>query len=290
MSPEIDLERLYADQSVYACSEQTGEKRTGVLPTVLGVAPDHTLAAMIPWHPGGLALDEPSNSSNHSNGTVAAHKAPPPPRTSPTASAARYNIILREEELTAAALRAKGVWGYGKLSFWMQERFSRESCSKIDAALGSVRPKFLEITRSLSEKQLLQMERQMHDVVRHYKQSVFDYVPFPMLLVNRTGEIYGGNEHASQLLQIPIGRFSDGQLFHFQLVKEQDIVRVIDVSAPFWHASHHELTTAPSCSADVCGKVPRAHLGPLAQLEPVAAAHHGDRPLAPARRPSGYGS
>jgi len=112
----------------------------------------------------------------------------------------------------------------------MHNHFSRESCASIDRALGKIRPKFLQISKSLTEKQLLDIEEDIQVTITHYKEHVFEYIPFGMLLLRRTGEIYGANESACRLLQLPKRLFSGGQLFHFQLVKEVDIVRVIDVS------------------------------------------------------------
>ncbi|KDN47964.1 hypothetical protein K437DRAFT_293986 [Tilletiaria anomala UBC 951] len=231
-----ELERLLeGGNKVFDLKDTFADKPTGLLSASLGVSEENTLATMIPWR------HTPAQQSNAAATVITRRDAqneslvtsrPSSENGSDSPERGTGNIFLREEELTAAALRGipsyNYTWGYAKLAHWMNTRFSRESCANIDRALGMVRLKFLQISRQLSQKQLLDIEEEIYSSIEHYKTHVFEQVPFAMLLLRRTGEIYGANSKASTWLQLPKSLFSNGQLFHFQLVKEQDIVTVTD--------------------------------------------------------------
>ena len=113
---------------------------------------------------------------------------------------------------------------------WIQTRYTREHCQAVDRSLSQIRPKFLAISRSLPESELLGVEESFIRLVHHYQANVLECVPLPMLVTRRTGEIYGGNEHLCKTLQLPRNLLEGGQISHFQLTSEEDSVALWDVS------------------------------------------------------------
>ncbi|PWY98960.1 hypothetical protein BCV70DRAFT_121574 [Testicularia cyperi] len=142
----------------------------------------------------------------------------------------RPKHLLHEEIATSAELRGvqrySYTYGYAKLARWMQTRFSRESRESVDRTLGMIRPKFQAISRSLPEPELIEIEESFTRLIHHYQANVLEFVPVPMILTRRTGEIYAANDHASKLMQLPKSLFEGGQISHFQTVTEQDTVEL----------------------------------------------------------------
>ncbi|KAN0065478.1 hypothetical protein ACQY0O_001314 [Thecaphora frezii] len=147
----------------------------------------------------------------------------------------RPKHILQEEHATTAELRGvksySYTYGYAKLARWMQTRFSRESCEAVDRCLAQIRPKFLAISRSLSERELLGVEEAFVRLVHHYQANVLDFVPLPTFVTRRTGEIYAANEHAARFFQLPRSLFEGGQISHFQTAPEDETVKLWQIYA-----------------------------------------------------------
>lgn len=177
-----------------------------------------TFGALTAHHPNqvvGCSLPTPSHIFN---GTQHAHN----------------NSLLREEEATLANLNGlqpySYTYGYAKLARWMQTRWSRESCEAVDRALNIIRPRFLTISRGLTDSQLLNVEESFVRLLKHYQTHVLDLVPIPMFVTRRTGEVYAANDHMARLLQLPRSMFEGGQISHFQTTNEESTVRLWQVS------------------------------------------------------------
>ncbi len=112
----------------------------------------------------------------------------------------------------------------------MNTRYSRDTCNRIDRALGQTRAKFLSISKEMSDEELLDVEERINATIKHYKDHVLEYVPFGLFLLRRTGEIFGANELVCKMVQLPQRLFQGGQLFYFQLISEVDVLAMVEVS------------------------------------------------------------
>jgi hypothetical protein len=105
---------LEGGDKVFELSDAFGDKPTGMLSASLGGSTGSTLAAMIPWKPTTSAKDNVSSSASSSSDEA---------RGAETIQ----NPFLREEALTAAALRGitsyNYTWGYAKLAVVSETAF-----------------------------------------------------------------------------------------------------------------------------------------------------------------------
>ncbi|SOV07828.1 related to RDS2 - Regulator of drug sensitivity [Ustilago sp. UG-2017a] len=143
----------------------------------------------------------------------------------------RPKHLLQEEAATATELRGgpptySYTYGYAKLARWMYTRFSRENCEQVDRSLSMIRPKLMALSRSLPEAELIGVEDKFYQLLAHYQANVLEMIPIPMIVARRTGEIYAANSHACRLMQLPESIFEGGQICHYQLVTEQDCVKM----------------------------------------------------------------
>ncbi|KAJ1025882.1 hypothetical protein NDA16_002508 [Ustilago loliicola] len=143
----------------------------------------------------------------------------------------RPKHLLQEEMATASELRGgpptySYTYGYAKLARWMHTRFSRANCEQVDRSLSIIRPKLMALSRSLPEAELIGVEDSFYSLLAHYQANVLEMIPVPMIVARRTGEIYAANSHACRLMQLPESIFEGGQICHYQLVTEQDCVKM----------------------------------------------------------------
>lgn len=143
----------------------------------------------------------------------------------------RPKHLLQEEMATASELRGgprtySYTYGYAKLARWMHTRFSRANCEQVDRSLSIIRPKLMALSRSLPEAELIGVEDSFYQLLEHYQANVLEMIPVPMIVARRTGEIYAANSHACRLMQLPESIFEGGQICHYQLVTEQDCVKM----------------------------------------------------------------
>ncbi|EPQ30711.1 uncharacterized protein PFL1_01612 [Pseudozyma flocculosa PF-1] len=230
------MKLLEAGPSAVDLNDAFGDKPTSLLnyPAMIGMPVGESLmmpsAANSPSPVAGgnqgESYDERSrDSSYHVGSTSSLVRSHPSSEMFP-----RPKHLLQEEHATTAELRGlksySYTYGYAKLARWMQTRYSRESCEAVDQCLGQIRPKFLAISRSLPERELLGVEEAFIRLVHHYQANVLEFVPMPTIVSRRTGEVYAANEHAARLLQLPKGLFEGGQISHFQLVPEDEAVKL----------------------------------------------------------------
>lgn len=148
----------------------------------------------------------------------------------------RPRHILQEEAATAVELRGglpsySYTYGYAKLARWMHTRFTRASCEAVDRSTRIIRSRLMAISRSLSEAELIAVEDSFYDMLDYYRTHVLEPIMVPMVIVRRTGEIYAANSAMCALTQLPPSIFEGGQISVFQLVCEQDNVRLGDYYA-----------------------------------------------------------
>ncbi|SNX86426.1 related to RDS2 - Regulator of drug sensitivity [Melanopsichium pennsylvanicum] len=144
---------------------------------------------------------------------------------------ARPKHLLQEEMATTSELRGgprsySYTYGYAKLARWMHTRFSRASCEEVDRSLSIVRPKFMALSRSLAEEELISVEDNFYQLLAFYQANVLETIPVPIIITRRTGEIYAANSHACKLFNLPESLFEGGQICHYQLVTEHDCVKM----------------------------------------------------------------
>jgi len=145
----------------------------------------------------------------------------------------RPKHILQEEAATAVELRGgpptySYTYGYAKMARWMHTRFTRASCEAMDRSTRIIRSRLMAISRSLSEAELIAVEDSFYDMLDYYRTHVLEPVMVPMVVARRTGEIYAANSAMCALTQLPPSIFEGGQISIFQLICEQDNVRLCD--------------------------------------------------------------
>ncbi|KAA8905372.1 hypothetical protein FN846DRAFT_779075 [Sphaerosporella brunnea] len=115
------------------------------------------------------------------------------------------------------------VKGYARLSQYMEKNMKPSSRKTILSKLDEFRPKFRERTQSLTDFDLVQVEKWFEKSLLECDR-VFASMAVPACLWRRTGEIFRGNKEFAELINVPIEHMRDGKLAIYELIVEDSAV------------------------------------------------------------------
>ncbi|KAI9598954.1 hypothetical protein BDF19DRAFT_429629 [Syncephalis fuscata] len=115
------------------------------------------------------------------------------------------------------------VNGYTRLQKYMETHMSDMSKQRIVNVMGTFRPTFRKVAKSLTDIDLVLVEEAFERLLLDYDR-VFSSMGIPSCLWRRTGEIYKANNEFADLVQIPIHRLREGNVCIYELMSEDSAV------------------------------------------------------------------
>ncbi|RKP10511.1 hypothetical protein THASP1DRAFT_34097 [Thamnocephalis sphaerospora] len=115
------------------------------------------------------------------------------------------------------------VNGYARLQKYMELHMSDISKQRIINVMGTFRPAFRRVAKSLTDIDLVLVEEAFERLLLDYDR-VFSAMGVPACLWRRTGEIYKANNEFADLVQIPLQRLRDGNICIYELLSEDSAV------------------------------------------------------------------
>lgn len=113
--------------------------------------------------------------------------------------------------------------GYTRLQEYMDLNMGENSRQRILKPLGSIRPAFRSIARSLKDVDLVLVEEGFERMLLGYDR-VFTSMSMPACLWRRTGEIYRANKEFASLVGCTVDDLRDGRLAIYELMSEESAV------------------------------------------------------------------
>ncbi|KAI8054696.1 hypothetical protein BDF22DRAFT_680570 [Syncephalis plumigaleata] len=115
------------------------------------------------------------------------------------------------------------VNGYARLQKYMETHMSDISKQRIVNVMGTFRPAFRKVAKSLTDIDLVLVEESFERLLLDYDR-VFSSMGIPACLWRRTGEIYKANNEFADLIQMPLHQLRDGNVCIYELMSEDSAV------------------------------------------------------------------